>query len=522
DRAAARLLATSGWNSPEPERYPTGAELLERYLEPHATKTVLAAHVHTSSRVTDISRVGFDKLKTRGREAAPFEIRYQNGQGPKVVSADAVIDVSGTWHSPNPAGANGLFAIGERQAADRIAYGMPDVLGKDRARYAGKMVAVLGAGHSAIGTLTDLARLAAEEPETKPVWLLRGNDPAKAFGGGANDKLVARGELGAAFAALVTAGRIKVESEFRVSHLAADGPRLVVGAISGCSARRTVVDELIVATGFRPDLDFVRELRTRLDPAIECPVALAPLIDPNEHSCGTVRPHGARELAQDESGFYFAGMKSYGRAPTFLMLTGYEQVRSIAADIAGDREAAERVELVLPETGVCMLAVPFLATLTDRIDARKILIAGSAVSALGTLLFGLFATSLWSGALFNAIAGVGFAGAYMPGLKALTDRLAPGDSSRAITLYTSSFSFGVGLSFLVSQLVAEAWGWRSAFFVTAAAPLVMLTVCFLLRPVEPKPATGRLLDFAPVFQNRKAMGFVLGYGSHCFELYGIR
>ena len=114
-----------------------------------------------------------------------------------------------------------------------------------------------------------------------------------------------------------------------------------------------MVDELIVATGFRPELDFVRELRIRLDPAIECPVALAPLIDPNEHSCGTVRPHGARELAQDEPGFYFAGMKSYGRAPTFLMLTGYEQVRSIAADIAGDRAAAERVELVLPETGVC-------------------------------------------------------------------------------------------------------------------------------------------------------------------------
>jgi predicted MFS family arabinose efflux permease len=168
-----------------------------------------------------------------------------------------------------------------------------------------------------------------------------------------------------------------------------------------------------------------------------------------------------------------------------------------------------------------MLAVPLLATLTDRIDARKILIAGSALSALGTLLFGLFASSLWSGACCNAIAGVGFAGAYMPGLKALTDRLAPGDSSRAITLYTSSFSFGVGLSFLVSQLVAEGWGWRAAFLVTATGPLVMLLVCFLLRPVEPKPA-GRLLDFAPVFRNTKAMGFVLGYGAHCFELYGIR
>lgn len=169
-----------------------------------------------------------------------------------------------------------------------------------------------------------------------------------------------------------------------------------------------------------------------------------------------------------------------------------------------------------------MLTVPVLATLTDRIDARKILIAGSAVSALGTLLFGLFATGLWSGALFNAIAGIGFAGAYMPGLKALTDRLAPGDSSRAVTFYTSSFSFGVGLSFLVSQLVADAWGWRAAFLVTALGPLVMLSVCFLLQPVTPKPAQGRLLDFAPVFRNTSAMGFVLGYGAHCFELYGIR
>ncbi|MDP1866737.1 MAG: NAD(P)-binding domain-containing protein [Bradyrhizobium sp.] len=356
DRAAERLLAATGWNSPEPERYPTGNELVERYLEPLANNTALASHIYTSSRVTDISRVGFDKLKSKGRETAPFELRYQNGQGPKSMRADAVIDASGTWHSPNPAGANGLPAIGESQAADRIAYGMPDVLGKDRARYAGKTVAVLGAGHSAIGTLTDLARLASEVPETRPVWLLRGNDPAKAFGGGANDKLAARGELGAAFAALVAAGRITVESEFRVSHLGADGPRLTVATGGGNCCRQVVVDQLIVATGFRPDLDFVRGLRIQLDPAIECPVALAPLIDPNEHSCGTVRPHGARELAQAEPGFYFAGMKSYGRAPTFLMLTGYEQVRSIAAELAGDHEAAARVELVLPETGVCSRA----------------------------------------------------------------------------------------------------------------------------------------------------------------------
>ena len=351
DRAAERLLKPTGWNSPDPQQYPTGAELVERYLEPLATRTALARHIRTSSRVTDISRVGFDKLKSQGRENAPFEIRYQNGKGPEVLRADAVIDVSGTWHSPNPAGANGLPAIGERAAKNRIAYGMPDVLGKERARYAGKTVAVLGAGHSAIGTLIELARLAELEPQTRPVWLLRGNNPAKAFGGGVNDKLVARGELGSAFAQLVAEGKIGLEREFRVSHIAPDGDRLILGADAG--ARQVTVDELIVATGFRPEFDFLRELRIELDPTVESPVPLAPLIDPNLHSCGTVRPHGARELAQPEPNFYFAGMKSYGRAPTFLMLTGYEQVRSIAADIAGDKAAAGRVELVLPETGVC-------------------------------------------------------------------------------------------------------------------------------------------------------------------------
>jgi hypothetical protein len=201
--------------------------------------------------------------------------------------------------------------------------------------------------------LIDLARLSAQAPGTRLVWLLRGDNPAKAFGGGANDKLSARGQLGAEFAALVAAGQIQVETEFRLTHLSRDGDRLRIGIGSSCCGRSIAADELIVATGFRSDLSFLRELRIRLDPAIECPVPLAPLIDPNEHSCGTVRPHGARELAQDEPGFYFAGMKSYGRAPTFLMLTGYEQVRSIAAEIAGDHEAARRVELVLPETGVC-------------------------------------------------------------------------------------------------------------------------------------------------------------------------
>jgi thioredoxin reductase len=353
DKASARLLDTVGWSSPDAAAYPTGAELVERYLQPLATRTALAAHIRTGCRVTAIARAGFDKVKTAGRERARFELRVTADGGEATLTADAVIDASGTWLAPNPAGANGLAARGEAENAGRIAYGMPDVLWRERTRYAGRTVAVLGGGHSAAGTLIDLARLAEAVPGTRPIWLLRGDSPEKAFGGGTSDQLAERGALGANLAALVRSGRITPRTGARVTMIEGAGPGLVVRAGSAGRPQAVEADELIVATGSRPDLSFLRELRIALDPALECPPALAPLIDPNVHSCGTVRPHGARELAQPEPGLYLAGMKSYGRAPTFLLMTGYEQVRSIMAEIAGDHEAARRVELVLPETGVC-------------------------------------------------------------------------------------------------------------------------------------------------------------------------
>ena len=169
-----------------------------------------------------------------------------------------------------------------------------------------------------------------------------------------------------------------------------------------------------------------------------------------------------------------------------------------------------------------MCAVPFLTTLTDRKDARLILLIGSAVSGLATFAFGLLADGLWSAIAIWGLAGIGFAGAYMPGLKALVDRLPPGDSSRSITFYTATFSIGVGLSFLIAQIAADALGWRWAFFITALGPLAMIAACLGMAPVQPVPSSRRLLDFMPVFRNRAAMGFILGYGAHCFELYALR
>lgn len=342
DAASARRLAKSGWRAPDPDAHPTGGELLERYVEPLAALPEIRAAIRTNATVRSAGRLGLDKVKSAGRAETPFELVVDGPDGEYRLRADAVIDSSGTWFQPGPAGADGRAAPGEAANQARIAYGMPDIAGAARARYAGKTVAVLGGGHSAIGTLLELDGVA-----TKIVWLYRGADLGKAFGGGGADKLSARGALGADIAKRVREGRIAVETGF---DLAAIDSGLRLRAEDG---RTIAADELIVATGFRPELDMLREIRLDLDPALECPKALGPLIDPNVHSCGTVRPHGAKELTQPDPGFYLAGMKAYGRAPTFLLATGYEQVRSIVAELAGDVEAAARVELVLPETGVC-------------------------------------------------------------------------------------------------------------------------------------------------------------------------
>jgi thioredoxin reductase len=341
DSAAARRLEEAGWRRPDPEAHPTGADLLADYLEPLGRS--LSSWLHLGRRVVAVSREGIDKVKDAGRETAPFVIETEWASGKEWHRADAVIDATGTWFQPNPGGA-GRPVSGETGNA-RISYGMPDVAGQDRSRFADKQVAVLGGGHSAIGTLIALSDL----PATQVIWLCRAPTITRALGGGAADQLAARGALGTGLARLEKEGRIKLECGFRLATVEGTSP-LKATATDG---RQIEVDELVIATGFRPDLSIFRELRVALDPALECPPVLAPLIDPNQHSCGTVRPHGATELAHPEPGFYIAGMKSYGRAPTFLLATGHEQVRSIVAALSGDFVAAARVELDLPETGVC-------------------------------------------------------------------------------------------------------------------------------------------------------------------------
>lgn len=355
DGAARRMLEASGWRAPPADELPTAGAMLERYLRPLAALAPIAAALRLEHRVASISRDGFDKMKSKGRDDAPFVIRALSSKGPLEFKAWAVIDASGTWGKPNPLGANGLPAIGEAALASRIAYGMPDILGAQRARYAGKRVLVAGAGHCAAGNLLALAKLAEEAPGTRIVWAIRGDNFARIFGGGENDKLAARGALGRRLKRLAESGALEVHADFRTQAIRATPHGLAVDGQGGDGSQRRLeaIDEIVVAAGSRPDLALAAELRMGLDPWIESTQMLAPLIDPNVHSCGTVRPHGHRELAHPEARFYAVGAKSYGRAPNFLLATGHEQVRSVVAALAGDMAAADDVRLALPETGVC-------------------------------------------------------------------------------------------------------------------------------------------------------------------------
>lgn len=355
DPAMARLLEPTGWTHPEPGELPLAGDVAQRVLQPFAELPAVRAALQLRTKVLSVSREGFDKVKSKDRESAPFVVRaVRNGKAFEL-RARAIIDSTGTWNAPNPVGASGLPAIGEREAADRIFYGIPDVLGTQRSRYTGKKVLVVGAGHSAANGLLALADLAKQAPATKLVWSVRTPVLTRVFGGGDADALPARGALGSALRKLRDTGELEFNAGLHITEIVPEGGKLRVTGVDRHGEPRQIdgVDEIVCATGQRPDLSLTGELRVKLDPWLESTEALGPLIDPNEHSCGTVRPHGHRELAHPEPGLYTVGVKSYGRAPTFLMATGFEQVRSVVAAIAGDLQAADRVELELPETGVC-------------------------------------------------------------------------------------------------------------------------------------------------------------------------
>ncbi|MEU4157304.1 FAD-dependent oxidoreductase [Actinoplanes sp. NPDC026670] len=346
DPAAARLLGDAGWVRPDDDKLPTGAELAADYLQPLADLPALKPHIRYSARVVAVTRLGLDRVRSAGRADTPFLVRLTDGTD---LHARAVIDASGTWDTPNVLGAYGIPAHGEAGAAAYLENALPDVLGRDRDRFAGRRVLVVGAGHSAANTVLALAALAEQAPDTRVTWAVRSSSPTRTYGGQSADALPERGALGTRLRQAVESGAVTLLTGFRVERVRVDGDTVRVSD----GDRTVTADRIVSATGFRPDHGITGELRLDLDPILGSTRALAPLIDPNEHSCGTVPPHGVDELTHPEPGYYAIGVKSYGRAPTFLLATGYEQARSVVAALAGDWAAARDVRLDLPETGVC-------------------------------------------------------------------------------------------------------------------------------------------------------------------------
>jgi thioredoxin reductase len=349
DAAARRMLEPTGWTAPV-NGYPTGAQWIEGYLAPLAEQ--LGDRVVYGSRVVGVGRKGRDLSVDAGRAEQPFVLHVLNADGSEErIEASAVIDASGTWGKPSPAGADGLPTLGEAQAreAGLLDNRIPSTA--DASELAGKHVVVVGSGHSAATAVNALARIAQREPETRVSWVLRRGAVGNTFGGGAADELPERGLLGQRAKEAVESGAVDLLTGFRTEKIRTENGRAVL--VSEDGRQLAPADQVFVLTGFRPDLSFLSEVRLDLDVRLQAPARIAAEVDPNIHSCGSVRATGAADLAHPEPGFYIVGAKSYGRAPTFLALTGFEQVRSVVAELAGDREAAARVELVLPDTGVC-------------------------------------------------------------------------------------------------------------------------------------------------------------------------
>lgn len=354
DKAARQLLEQTNWQAPDEEGLPTGNELYHQYFKPFAELPIIKPSISLNSRVISIGRKNIDKMKTTWREELPYVVQVQHNNEINQHEVKAVIDASGTWNSPNPIGSGGNYAVGELENKEKIFYGIPDILHQHEVRYKNKSVLVVGSGHSSINAILELDKLKEKYPATEIHWVLRKKNVRDVYGGQEADALEARGALGIKIEQLVNEDRINVYTPFQIQKLINKSDKLtIVGFQHEEKFALPQIDEIISNTGSRPDFSFLREIRLNIDSSLESIGEIAELIDPNIHSCGTVRPHGEKELQHPDKDFYIVGSKSYGRAPTFLMATGYEQVRSIVAAIDGDMEAARKVELDLPETGVC-------------------------------------------------------------------------------------------------------------------------------------------------------------------------
>lgn len=325
-RGIARLHCAAA-SLPRPNELLTGAEFRERYLLPLARS--LPPHIlHEDTTVLAIGRAGAlkgDHIGEATRGARPFRLLVSETSGERVVKADVILDCTGTYSQPNGLGDGGILALGERAACDRIYYGIPDLIARDRQRFAGQRVLVVGAGHSGATAVAALADLGNAEIH----WLLRRERalPSEEI---PDDPLPERAGLAAKANRLVQDNRVTLHRAATIDSVAATNGALDVSLETSEGERTLAVDEIIVATGFRPDLTLARELQVQTCWATEGTYPLAAsMLEETGADCLKTPVFGAEMLMHPEPNYFTLGMKSYGRAPNFLLRTGHEQIETV-------------------------------------------------------------------------------------------------------------------------------------------------------------------------------------------------
>ncbi len=307
----------------------TGAEFAGRYLQPLAES--LGDRIMTQTRVTGIGRAGAlkgDLIGLPERAMRPFQLLVEHEGSERVEEADVVLDCSGTFSQPGALGPGGVPVPGERDCAESIFYGVPDVAGALRERFAGQRILVIGAGHSAATVVLALAEVAAAHAGTEVHWIVR-KSAAQPAVGVPDDPLPARAALARRvneYAAAAKWLHFRAGRQVRRMRRNGDGVEVELGP----EAELLTVDAIVAATGFRPDTALSRELQVSLCYATEGTLPLAAqLLGETGGDCLAVGSFGVDSLRHPEPGYFVLGMKSYGRASDFLIRTGYEQVTSV-------------------------------------------------------------------------------------------------------------------------------------------------------------------------------------------------
>ena len=328
---AALEAQDSAWQAPDDDAVLTGHEYRRRYLLPLAESDLLVDSVHLRTEVLAIGREGWLKGAGAGSEEradSDFRLLLRSTDDgghvhERFATAEAVLDTTGTYGCHNWLGPDGLPALGERAAAPHVEYGLPDVLGRDRDRYAGRNVLLVGDGESAWTTLVALAELASQAPDTWVTWVTRGNlDQAAACQSLSDERLFGCRRL------FERAQHLAADDSNHVTHLPESAVESLIWhgdldrfAVRLCGANNGELEfhRVVANVGYRGDARIYDELQLDVCPALGAP-----------------RPGQSGGLATSEPDFYVLGAKSQGRNSRFLIADGLRQIQQVFA-VIGDR-----------------------------------------------------------------------------------------------------------------------------------------------------------------------------------------